>query len=162
CIFRRPVLFVGSLAALLAVLLARPLATRAAPKALPATIEFNRDIRPILSDNCFHCHGPDQARRKAKLRLDTEEGAFADLKDGPVIVRGDRSKGALNQRITADTEKHRMPPASSGRKLSDRQIQLLGRWIEQGAKWQKHWAFLTPKRPSLPAVKNTGWPRNGI
>jgi hypothetical protein len=161
-VIRRPVAVVGTLTALLAAMVANPLFTGAAPEPLPATIEFNRDIRPILSDNCFHCHGPDQARRKAKLRLDTEEGAFADLKDGPVIVRGDRSKSALYQRITADTEKHRMPPASSGRKLSDRQIQLLGRWIEQGAKWQKHWAFLTPKRPPLPPVKNVSWPRNGI
>ena len=121
-----------------------------------AAVDFNRDIRPILSDACYHCHGPDQARRKADLRLDTEEGARAALEPG----KPDDSE--LFLRVTHRNEKKRMPPPASGRQLDARQVELLRRWIEQGAKWQKHWAFLPPQRPALPPVKNTAWPRNGI
>jgi mono/diheme cytochrome c family protein len=136
--------------------------TPGAAEALPATVEFNRDIRPILSDACFHCHGPDQAKRKANLRLDTEEGAFADLGDGRALVPGKPDDSAVFVRITAVNERKRMPPIDSGRKLSERQIALIQRWIEQGAKWQKHWAFIPPKRPAVPVVKTAGWARNPI
>jgi hypothetical protein len=130
----------------------------------PTAVEFNRDIRPILADACFACHGPDKARRKADLRLDTEAGAFAaaELGDGKIIEPGNPAKSELFRRITAREDRERMPPASSGRKLSHRQVELLKRWIEQGAKWQKHWAFLPPKRPELPQVKHAGWGRNPI
>src|SRR5262249_11824345 len=128
----------------------------------PPPVEFNRDIRPILSDTCFLCHGPDQARRKAGLRFDTEEGAFADLGGRHALVPGDPAKSELYRRITAADESERMPPVKSGRKLNARQIDLLRRWIEQGAKWQKHWAFLPPVRPQVPAVANTAWVRNAI
>jgi mono/diheme cytochrome c family protein len=133
-----------------------------ATRAEPPPVEFNRDIRPILSDTCFQCHGPDQARRKAGLRFDTEEGAFGDLGGRHAIVPGDLAKSELYRRITATDESERMPPVKSGRKLNARQIDLLRRWIEQGAKWQKHWAFLPPVRPPLPAVTNTAWVRNAI
>jgi hypothetical protein len=128
----------------------------------PAAVEFNRDIRPILADRCFQCHGPDKAKRKADLRLDTKEGAFADLGGYRALIPGNPGKSELYQRITAQEKEDRMPPVRSGRKLTKRQIDLIRRWIEQGARWQKHWAFLPPCRPALPRVKNPGWARNAI
>src|SRR5271169_4307352 len=92
---------------------------------LPRIVEFNRDIRPILSDICFHCHGPDKARRKADLRLDTEEGAFADLDGTRVITPGNLTKSELYQRIVSPDAKRHMPPANSPRQLTQRQVQLL-------------------------------------
>lgn len=109
-------------------------------------IDFNRDVRPILSDNCFKCHGPDDGTRKAKLRLD---------------VPGQVDKNELLQRITADDEK-RMPPPKSGKKLTTAQVATLRRWIESGAAHSQHWAFRPPVRPALPAVKQTTWPRNPV
>src|SRR5438067_2106637 len=103
-----------------------------AADALPATIEFNRDIRPILSDNCYQCHGPDQAKRKADLRLDTEAGALADRKH-KTLVPGRPEKSELHRRITSTDDNERMPAAASGKKLSPRQIALVKAWIEQGA-----------------------------
>ncbi|MBY0523954.1 MAG: DUF1553 domain-containing protein [Gemmataceae bacterium] len=139
-------------------------ATLAAPvgAAEPRKIDFNRDIRPLLSDACFHCHGPDKAKRKANLRLDTEEGAFADLGDGRAIVAGDPGKSEVFRRIVATKDKERMPPVNSGRHLTAEQVALIRQWIEQGAKWQKHWSFIAPQRPELPKVKETRWPRNPI
>ena len=123
------------------------------------TVDFDRDIRPILSDTCFACHGPDEKQRMAKLRFDTKEGAFAKP---DVIVPGDSAKSRLVQRITAADESFRMPPPFSGRTLTDKQITLLRRWIDEGAKWETHWAYLQPRRPELPQVSNTAWPRNAI
>jgi hypothetical protein len=111
-----------------------------APKPAAEVVQFNRDIRPILADHCYQCHGPDQARRKADLRFDTEEGARR------VIVAGE-----LVRRITATDVDERMPPASKGRPLSPRQIDLLKRWVVEGAKWQQHWAFIPPSSPVPPA-----------
>jgi hypothetical protein len=128
----------------------------------PTAIEFNRDIRPILSDNCYPCHGPDKARRKADLRLDTEAGAFADRDGRPVIVRGQPAASELWQRISAADGKSRMPPPRSGRQLTPSQIDLVRRWIGQGAPWQKHWALIPPVRPLLPPVRNAAWVRNPI
>jgi hypothetical protein len=122
-----------------------------------APIEFNRDIRPILSDACFHCHGPDKAKRKADLRLDNPEGGQA------VLVSGKPAESELFRRITAKDDSKLMPPPKSGRRLTAQQIALLGRWIEQGAKWQPHWAFIAPARPPLPQrEKNAPWIRNPI
>ena len=138
--------------------------TAAGRDSTPATVEFNRDIRPILSDRCFACHGPDEANRKTALRFDTEEGAFTELAGGSfAIVRGEPEKSGMLRRITSDNEAVRMPPAYLGHdKLSDREIDLIRRWIEQGARWQKHWSFVPPKRPQLPRVKRQDWPRNPI
>jgi hypothetical protein len=132
------------------------------PSPAPAKVEFNRDIRPILSDTCYTCHGPAKSTRKARLRLDTRDGLFSDLGEARVVVPGKLHESELWRRITAANPNKRMPPVSSGRKLSPRQVELLRRWIEQGAPWQDHWAFLPPQRPALPAVKNAAWPRNGI
>ncbi|MGE5193659.1 MAG: DUF1549 domain-containing protein, partial [Deltaproteobacteria bacterium] len=127
-----------------------------------APVEFNRDIRPILSDNCYQCHGPDKAQRKADLRLDTEEGATADLGGRRAVVPGNLEHSELYQRLIADDEKDRMPPAKSGKKLTKTQIDLFRRWIEQGAKWQKHWAFLPPVAVAPPKVRNPARVRNPI
>ncbi len=122
-------------------------------------VDFNRDIRPILSDKCFACHGPDDGQRKARLRFDTKEGAFA--KQG-IIVPGDSDKSRLIERITAKDPAMRMPPPESELTLSDKQIELLRRWIDEGAKWETHWAYIAPTRPELPTVKDRAWPRNPI
>src|SRR5262245_33010415 len=147
------------LAGWLAVILCGSAMVRAAEPA--ARVEFNRDVRPILSDNCFQCHGPDQNKRKASLRLDMEEAAPG--KGGrSVVVPGDPAKSELFRRLTAEDESQRMPQAKTGRKLTPQQIDLVRRWIEQGAKWQKHWAFIPPQRPAPPTVNNGRWPRNPI
>ncbi len=127
---------------------------------IPETIEFNRDIRPILSETCYTCHGPDPRQRKADLRLDLEEGIFKDLEDGRMVLPGKSDESLLFQRITAERRSKRMPPLKTGKVLTARQIELFRRWIDQGAKWQKHWSFLPPERPPVPAVKDVAWPRN--
>jgi hypothetical protein len=135
----------------------------AAADPLPATVDFNRDVRPILSDSCFACHGPDSGKRKADLRLDTEQGAFSVLAEGgKPFVAGDLLRSIAWQRVSASDPKRRMPPAAATRQLSDHEKALLRRWIEQGARWQKHWAFLPPVRPTLPAVRDRAWARSPI
>lgn len=129
----------------------------------PAKLDFNRDIRPILSDNCYACHGPDAEKRKAGLRLDLKDGALAPLKSGEIaIVPGDLAKSGLIARITTKDEDDLMPPAKSGKQLTANQVDLLKRWIAQGAEWKEHWSFIKPERPPVPAVKNQRWPRNPI
>ena len=127
-------------------------------------VTFNRDIRPILSDKCFACHGPDKAQRKTELRFDNEEGAFIDLKSGgKAVVRGDVEKSVLFQRLTSEDDVLRMPPGYLGQdRLSDEEIDLIRRWIEQGAKWEKHWAFIAPRRETSPAVSNPDWAQVGF
>jgi hypothetical protein len=138
---------------------AAPLAFAAPPA---GDIEFNRDIRPIFSDRCYACHGPDQASRKSKLRLDTESGAKADLGGRFGIVPKDPSKSEVIRRITAG-DNTRMPPAWAGApRLSEHEVDLLTRWVAQGAEWQKHWAFIPPARPERPRVSNPHWPVNDI
>ncbi|HWY85145.1 MAG TPA: DUF1553 domain-containing protein, partial [Gemmataceae bacterium] len=128
-----------------------------------APVDFNRDIRPILSDACFQCHGPDKSKRKAAVHFDTEDGARVDLGGYFAIVPGKPDQSELLKRVAAGDPARRMPPASSGHApLQSAQIDRLRRWIAQGAKWQKHWAFLTPHRPKLPLVKNRNWVRNPI
>jgi hypothetical protein len=123
----------------------------------PGAIQFNRDVRPILSDKCYACHGPDPAQRKTKFRFDQEDGAKS------VIIAGDAAASKLIQRITSDNPAIRMPPAYQGRdKLSPSEIQTLRRWVEQGAKWEAHWSFIAPKRPELPSIKDRSWPSNPI
>jgi hypothetical protein len=133
--------------------------TRAAEP--PQIVSFNRDIRPILSENCFQCHGPDQHQRKARLRLDTSEGAFDDRNGMRVLTPGRPDASELWRRLTSD-QAERMPPAKTGKQLSQLQQDLIRRWIEQGAKWEKHWAYIPPRRPELPVVSDAHWPRNGI
>ncbi|HEX5082247.1 MAG TPA: DUF1553 domain-containing protein [Blastocatellia bacterium] len=122
-------------------------------------VDFDREVRPILSDNCFACHGPDENQRKAKLRFDTKEGAFA--KPG-VITPGDASKSRLYQRVSSKDQDVVMPPPSSEHKLTEKQIETIKRWIDEGAKWDGHWAFIPPRRPEIPRVTNVSWVRNPI
>jgi hypothetical protein len=122
-------------------------------------VDFNREIRPILSDTCFACHGPDENQRKSKLRFDTKEGAFA--KPG-VIVAGKSAESRLIKRITSKDPNAVMPPPDSGHKLTDKQIEALKRWIDEGAQWNEHWAYQTPKRPDVPQVTSKAWVRNSI
>lgn len=119
-------------------------------------IDFSRQIRPILSDNCFTCHGPDDKQRKADLRLDVKELALAVIKPG----KPDESE--FIRRITTGEATERMPPAKSGKKLTPEQIALLRQWIAQGAKWSEHWAFVKPTRPLVPKVQNRDWSQNSI
>ena len=125
-------------------------------------IDFNRDIRPILSDNCYTCHGPDEQQRVNDLRLDRREVAFSDRKGHPAIVPGDVAASLLHQRVSSSDPEKRMPPRDSGRELTDSQIQLLTEWIRQGAEWTEHWAFVAPKRPDLPETQLQNWSRNSI
>ncbi len=125
-------------------------------------VDFNRDIRPILSDTCFTCHGPDAGTRQVDLRLDTREGLYENRGGYQVVVGGDLDNSRLFQRISAELEVARMPPPKSQRKLTPAQIDLIRRWIEQGAVWERHWAFVGPERPKRPTVRNQGWPHNEI
>jgi len=125
-------------------------------------VAFNRDIRPILSDNCYSCHGPDKDKRKAKLRLDTHDGLFDAIKDRRPIVPGKPDQSEMFRRITSTDPDELMPKSGSGKTLSVRQIALIKRWIEEGAKWEGHWAYITPIRPAVPNTGKSSWPVNPI
>ncbi len=136
----------------------------AAPQAesLPR-IDFQRDVRPILADRCFQCHGPDESSRQADLRLDTREGAFGRGPRGAAVVPGDVDASLLAQRITHSVAARRMPPAMMTNKaLTDEQIVVLTRWIEEGASWDQHWAFEPIERTTPPQVENDAWVRNPV
>ncbi|MFN7120083.1 MAG: PSD1 and planctomycete cytochrome C domain-containing protein [Saprospiraceae bacterium] len=128
-------------------------------------IDYNFHIRPILSDKCFKCHGPDAAQRKADLRLDTEEGAYAALKDQPrhfAIVPGKPEQSELWLRINSTDTAEVMPPPNANLALTQTEIDLIGKWIQQGAKYKPHWAFIPPQVADLPKVKHKGWVQNEI
>lgn len=125
-------------------------------------VNFLRDIRPILSEGCFLCHGPDEKNRKAGLRLDVKQGAFSEVNDGVALVAGKPEESVVLQRILSSDPKKLMPPPKSGKKLTPRQIELIRRWIEQGAPWADHWAFVPPQRPPLPRVAAPGWVRTPL
>ncbi len=126
-------------------------------------VDFQRDVRPILSDNCFSCHGPDESTRQARLRLDTQDGAFSERLNGNAIVAGNPDASLLYQRITQDDNRLRMPPpALSNKTLSDDQVDVLKRWIEEGASWDQHWSFKTVQKHQLPDVVNKAWVRTPI
>jgi len=128
-----------------------------------ASVDFNRDIRPIITENCFKCHGPDDGARKAKLRFDLRAEALKPAKSGQIaIVPGAPEKSELIARVTAADLDDRMPPAKTGKTLTANQIELLRRWIAQGAPYAKHWAYVKPVRPALPEVKNRKWARNPL
>jgi len=140
-----------------------PVVARGAEAVDAAKVRFNRDIRPILSDKCFKCHGPSEEAREAGLRLDTAEGATAKLESGSMaIAPGAPEKSELVRRITSGDEFVQMPPPDSGKKLSAEEIELLTRWVRQGAEYQGHWSFITPRRPAIPKVQREAWPRGAI
>lgn len=139
--------------------------TSAAAARPAAAIHFNRDIRPLLSDNCFQCHGPDAATRAADLRLDTLDGLLAKLGDHAIVTPGKPEQSELWRRIASADGDEQMPPSDSGKSLTTAQIALLRRWIEEGARWEQHWSFVPPRRPELPAIEDpkwADWPNNGI
>ncbi len=126
-------------------------------------INFNRDVRPILSDTCFKCHGPDSAARKADLRLDSLAGATADLGGGyGAIVPGHADQSEAFRRIISDDPEDKMPPPKSGMVLTPEQVKTIQRWIEQGAVYQPHWSLIKPVEPEVPGVNDRAWPRNPI
>ena len=130
-------------------------------------VNFNRDIRKVLSDNCFKCHGPDEKERKggkkgARLRLDTPEGAQMDLGGRQAIVPGHPEKSELVKRITSTDTDEKMPPPESGKKLTQAEITALQNWIKGGAAYTKHWSYVKPVRPPLPKVKNARWAKNDV
>ena len=125
-------------------------------------VDFRRDVRPILSDSCFHCHGPDESTRKAKMRLDTKEGAFTERKGRFPVIPGKPDESEIIRRIFSNDPDEQMPPPDYPRQLKSNQKELIKEWIAQGAKWQDHWAFQKPVRPEPPKVKNRNWPRNEI
>jgi hypothetical protein len=128
-----------------------------------SAISFSRDIRPILAANCFACHGPDEGARRASLRLDEQEAATAPRRrSDPAITPGDSGASELIRRVTAADIFDRMPPEESGKHLTPDQIDLLRRWIDEGATYEPHWSFTQPARPNLPQIENASWPRNEI
>jgi len=152
---------------LVAIVLTTATCRRRAPVAevagLPETVDFNFHVKPILSDRCFACHGPDERVRKASLRLDRKEIAFGRLPSGrTAIVAGDAGRSALVARITSTDPKVMMPPPESHLSLNDYERAVLVRWIDQGAQWKPHWSFIPPKKPDVPAVGDTGWAKNDV
>src|SRR5690606_644106 len=132
---------------------------------MPAVVDYNFHIRPILSDKCFACHGPDKNAREADLRLDTEEGAYKALVETAgmhAIVPGHPDRSEAYKRITNTDETERMPPVSSNLVLTDREVKLIERWIEQGAEYKPHWAFIPPEQVPVPTVRDGHWPANEI
>jgi hypothetical protein len=134
----------------------------AAQKPSAPLVDFNRDLRPIFSETCFKCHGPDANKRKGKLRFDTRQGAFADHDGRKPFVPGDLDHSEAWRRLNAVGTDDLMPPAASGMKLTPQQIKLFGDWIRQGAHYQEHWSLIPPVTPPLPKVQKTSWPQNSI
>ncbi len=125
-------------------------------------VEYNRDVRPILADHCFACHGPDKNTRKAGLRLDNAVDATAERDGSRAVAPGNPEASEILKRLTADEPGQRMPPAKFGKPVSDKQVAILRRWIEQGGEYQEHWSRLAVKRPPLPDVKDATWGRTPI
>ena len=128
------------------------------PPPIGSTLQYNRDVRPILAENCFPCHGPDSAARKADLRLDKREAAI----EAGAIAPGDLEASELIARINAADPKEVMPPAATTKTLSQKQKDVLKQWIAAGAPYQLHWSLIPPARAELPKVKNRSWARNPI
>ncbi len=127
-----------------------------------ATVDFTRDIRPILSEKCFYCHGPDASKRQAGLRLDSSEGAYAAYDNGRAVVPGKPDKSEVVTRILSQNPADQMPPPKSNRTLSSAEIELLRQWIADGAKYAGHWAFEPLRQAEPPAAKSGAWARNPI
>jgi hypothetical protein len=158
----RPAAGGAAAAALLAAMLFWALPAGAAEPAA-ACVDFAREVRPLLSDRCFRCHGPDARSRRAGLRLDAREGALKELRGGRrAVVPGRPEESELLRRITAADPDERMPPAASNLSLDAAEIALLRRWIEEGADYRQHWAFLPPAAPEAPALDDGGWARGPI
>ena len=150
------------LVAVSAALLGSSLLGAADPAASGPPINFQRQVRPILSNNCFLCHGPDKGTRMADVRLDIKEGAFAVRKNGVIVVPGKPDESLLIKRVLSDDPAYRMPPTFAHKTLTAEQKDILKRWVEQGAQWKDHWAFIAPVRPPVPPVTDTKWVKNKV
>jgi hypothetical protein len=132
-----------------------PADATAAEPAAQERVDFTLEIRPILSNNCFQCHGPDEGSRESDLRLDSKEELFKDLGGHQAVVSGKPAESELLRRVTSDDDYERMPPVDSDYPpLTPAEIDVLRRWIEQGAEWEEHWAFVAPSRPTLPVTRD--------
>jgi hypothetical protein len=125
-------------------------------------VDFNRDIRPLLTESCYLCHGPDEDHREGDLRLDQRAAAMAERDGYSIIVPGKPDESELFARIVATDEDVRMPPPDAEQSLNPEQIEMVRRWIEKGAEWQDHWSFVPPRRPEVPSDSGASWPRNEI
>ncbi len=125
-------------------------------------VDFNTQIRPLLSNNCLTCHGPDEDERAAGLRLDTEAGSRVDLGGYVAIAPGKPDSSEILQRLTTDDEELKMPPDGKGRRLNPEEVDLIRRWISEGGSYDKHWSYTKPSRHALPDVKLKDWPRNPV
>src|SRR5579864_8113304 len=128
----------------------------------PARLDYDRDVRPMLSENCFLCHGQDSKKRMAGLRLDSFESATADRKGRAALVPGNLAASLIYQRISAEQPAQRMPPPFSNRSLTAEQIAILKRWIEEGGVYTRHWSFVPPQRPAVPAVSDPHWVKQPV
>ena len=147
----------GTAAGFMALCVTRLLLAQTAP-----AVDFQREIRPILSDNCFQCHGPDGDARQAGLRLDRQQTALEARPNGAAIVPGKSAASLLYQRVSSPDIDFRMPPPEAHKQLTVAQIALLKRWIDEGAPWKEQWAFQPPVKPKPPAVKDVAWPRGDL
>ena len=145
-----------------AIVSAAALATAAPAPGDDGTVDFNRDIRPILSNKCVFCHGPDEAERQADLRLDRAADALADRGGYAAVVPGDPDASELIYRVESEDELDMMPPPSVGKAVTPEEQALLRRWVEQGAEFQEHWSYVPPGRPAPPEVSDESWPTNPI
>jgi len=132
------------------------------PSSPATTVDFVRDVRPILTQHCFQCHGPDETKRKGELRLDRRADAFASRDGGAAFVAEDPSASLALARVVSTDPEERMPPPDAGDALSPAQIDVLQRWVAAGAPWPEHWAFVPPKQPIVPEVANAEWSRSAI
>ncbi len=136
-----------------------------AKTAIPETVDFNFHVRPILSDRCYTCHGPDENARKANFRLDLESEAFKESTEEPgefAIIKGDALNSLLIKRIISQDPSEVMPPAESNLIIEKHEIEILKKWIDQGAEWKTHWSFIPPVKKETPPIKNLDWPKNEI
>jgi len=125
-------------------------------------VSFGVDVRPLLSNYCVQCHGPDEEHRKADLQLHTKEGLFSGDIDSRIVVPGKPEESLLFQRMTTHDKDELMPPPEIKKEMNQEEITLIKEWILQGAKWEPHWAFMSPKTPRLPKVLRSDWPKNSI
>lgn len=125
-------------------------------------VDFNRQIRPLISNHCIACHGPDEKQRKAKLRLDNLEGATRDLGGYAAVVPGKPDESEMLSRLLSEDDEEVMPPPEKGKRFTPEQVDLIRRWIAQGGKYEKHWSYDPPVKPELPSVSDTSWPVNEI
>ncbi|MDA0378848.1 MAG: hypothetical protein O2899_05100, partial [Bacteroidetes bacterium] len=142
-----------------------PTEVQQASQAIPEQVSFSLHVRPILSDRCFSCHGPDAEGRVTNLRFDTEEGmrvALTESRRSRAVRGGNPGGSELVHRILSDDPLTRMPPPESNLSLSTEEKAILIRWIEQGADYEEHWAFSPPTRPALPTIDDEEWPRDNL